>query len=479
MMVQNKPADQASFCVIELALCLALSLIFLLVSGATATVAQSVHPDESVPLYEVFIGADPTEPVLFRLHVPGGNDGGPFYFPGQAGPGPRQEGLVAVFAFSAIGEPLPLERTAGGYFVGSNRLPFYIEYELHLHPSTLKPATWPNNHPYSLRWDDYAYIGGDAFMRSAAFDDDTAEIVFHLPESWTIYTAEWGQIEQPGRLRTNDLPSLALVLGPNLTARQDEGVRLLRIGSLPWPDEDVLSSLSAMMAPLRRRGLVDSAAYDFIIARYPGALRLNPLIAGRAVGRHTFLHWVGVGSHAWWLRHTAADIVQFAMTETINLAPEAGWFRAGGADYVGLLILYEAGLLDVHGVYQNLRTMFATASRYAGAAWPSLLRAGLAERDSHDAQRVLQFRSPIVSFLFDLELRERSGGTVTLLDWWVELAAYHPRTLHNDDLLPPFQTFGDMSNFFTERVFSADRLAVDFEGAFERWVSTLPVAGDS
>lgn len=455
----------------KLWLVFALILSPFLSGGATIAATDATILE---PRYEIFIDADATEPVLFRLHLPAGDYAEPFYFLGPSGPGARIDGLVTIVALSEDGEPLPMDRSAEGYAVTASH-PFFIEYELSIHPSTLKPATWPNNHPYSLRWDEFAYISGDAFLRSPYFQTDAAAVVVHTPGSWTVYDAQTGRLEGAGSFRTDDLSSLALLLGPDLYAHPgpSEDVRVIRIGGLPWSDQQLVSSLSSMMEPLRRRGLVESAVYDFVIARYPGALRLNPLISGRAVSPRTMLHWVGVGSHDWWLRHTAADIVRFAMGKTMHLAPEAAWFQTGGADYVGLLLLHEAGLLDMQGMYQNVRTMFATASRYAGAAWPSLLRAGLADPGAHEAQRVLQFRSPAVTFLFDLELRERSGGAVTLLDWWAQLAEQKLAEVYNDDLLPPFHAFGDMSDFFLERVFSADRLSVDFDSSFERWAATL------
>lgn len=430
-------------------------------------------------MYEIEIAADSTQPVVFRLYVPEPAQVESFRFHDDSRGNERNAELHSIAAFTEGGAVLPMTFSHGAYSVQSAARPFYIEYKLNLHPSALRPETWPNNHPRSMRWDTYAFITKEAFLSWDRAPEKPARIRVDLPDDWTVYEAGIEEISNEEVVTAEQAHPNALVMGQGLqvAAGQSNDVRLIPAGTLPWPTHELLQSLSAMLRPLRIRNLVDATAvYDFVIARYPGALRFNPLISGRSIGKTSFIHWVGIGSLDWWRVHTAAEIVAATIEQSLNLAPDAAWFRAGLMDYAGLLLLYEEGLFDVDAMYQHLHNMFVTGARYAGRSWPSLLMAGGASGDNHAAERVLQFRAPVAVFLFDLELRGRSAGAVTVLDWWAELAASQreqpERQWHTEDLVPPLQRFGDLSSFMRQHVFEATPTPIDFDMAFERWLAT-------
>lgn len=458
----------------------ALTLVLTVPSLYAAASAPRDDEGTAAIAYEIAVAPDATQPVLFRLHMSASFDEQQFVFRSGATPfGVHPSELVTMTAVSTEGKLLSLKRSQDGYTVQPDGRPFYVEYELHLHPSVLNPETWPGSDTHSLRWDDYLYISGDTLLRPSSFPETGASIRVRTPEQWRVFIAGESSVVSEDTFHIADMDTLALVTGDalNLVANEQANVRVIQAGTLPWSAEDMLHSLSTMLQPLRSRGIaMKDTVYDFVVARYPGALRFNPFISGRAVSHGMFIHWFGVGSLDWWHKHTAAGIIAALVEDTLHLAPDATWFGAGLADYAGLLTLFEAGLLDVDGMHQSLYNTYATGIRYSGASWPSLLLAGLAEAGSHEAERVLQFRSPVIAFLLDIELRERSQGEVTLLDWWAALARRQmdapEQPLHTEDLLPSARQFGDLSDFALAHIFESSGTLIDFDTAFDRWLQT-------
>lgn len=450
--------------------------------GAMAERADADPDGDTTIAYVVTPNADAGDPVQFQLRVPFSTDTVQLFF-GQSARSPgRSEDLVEIEAYTESGHRLPIDSSAAGYTVHPDGAPFVANYSLRLQPTLLSPSAWPNNRLQSLRWDDYAYIGADALLQPRGFEMTSVKVYVSLPADWHLFVEHSGLIVDDDPIRFDNVGKVSVLTGSPLSVRHVPSavgrLTFVGAGTLPWSVETLAPSLGRLLEPLQALGLSASAsAHNFIIARYPGALRLNPLISGHVAGDRTLMHWVGIGTIDWWRKHTIRDFIALLVQQTLSLAADASWFATGMGEYAGLLLLFEAGVLSADEMYHSLHNMYVTGAHYSGPAWPSLASAATAEPKSHAAGRVLQFRSPMIAFLLDTELRIVSEGTMSLLDWWAALAAQqrmHPHTvLHSADLLPTGPRFGDWSAFADEHIFGTRVTPLDFDTAFDRWYSTM------
>src|SRR5690606_13365127 len=114
----------------------------------------------------------------------------------------------------------------------------------------------------------------------------------------------------------------------------------------PWEPGQLAWSVEVVLERLMSKGIrVSPADLTLVVLRYPGALRLNPLIGSQLAGGHTIVHWVGTGTLTWWRKHAARDVVAWALERTLRLAPDARWLQAGMAEYGALTLLFDTGLL--------------------------------------------------------------------------------------------------------------------------------------
>lgn len=452
---------------------------------APETMAERAHagPDGDTTIaYVVTFNSDAGDPVRFQLRVPSSTDTVQLFF-GQSARSPgRSEDLVEIEAYTESGHRLPIDRSAAGYTVHPDGAPFVANYSLRLQPTFLSPSAGPNKRLHSLRWDDYAYIGADALLQPRGFEMTPVKVYVSLPADWHLFVEHVGLTAGDDPIHFDNVGKASLLTGYPLIVRHVPSavgrLAFVAAGTLPWTVETLAPSLGTLLEPLRALGLsAPASAHNFIIARYPGALRLNPLISGHIAGDRTLMHWVGIGTIDWWRKHAIRDFIALLVQQTLSLAADASWFSTGMGEYAGLLLLFKAGVLSMDEMYHSLHNMYVTGAHYSGPAWPSLASAATAEPQSHAAGRVLQFRSPMIAFLLDTELRTVSGGAMSLLDWWAALAAQqrmHPDTvLHSADLLPTEHRFGDWSAFADEHIFGTRVTPLDFDTAFNRWYSTM------
>lgn len=466
---------------------LAIAAIFFVLNFIMASETFGRAQDDVAVAYAITVSSEPAEPVQFQLHVPAAADTLHFTFNNSSQAAKPSYELVDIRAYTETGRTLTVDVAEAGFTIHSEGEPFYVEYYLKLQAVLLNSSTWPDNH--SLRWDDFAYIAADALLQPTnpidgsvhGSVDGPIHIRLHMPTDWRVFARDTSTTTGDPFLRLADVHGTSIFMGRSLAVQRvpsSVGLTVVEAGALPWPTEPLAASLSALFEPLHELGLVKSSdEYTFVIARYPGALRLNPLISSQAIGEQTFMHWIGVGTIDWWRKHTIRDVVTSLARQTLRLAPDASWFSTGLAEYASLLLLFEAGFLTLDEMYQSLHNMYVTGARYTGPAWPSLILAGISHPKPHAAERVLQFRAPVTAFLFDTELRVASGGTVTLLDLWASLAERQSGNpdvvLHTADLLPPAQQFGDWSAFADDHIFGTRVIPLHFDAVFNRWVAAM------
>lgn len=356
-----------------------------------------------------------------------------------------------------------------------------LSYRLPLRGTIQNPASRPAAPYASVRLGEFLYVAGrDALPGVTGAEPPSlpAALRVVVPDEWDAFAVNLGVL-RPGETTLVDDPmDLVLLLGPLTISHHDlaDGqLTLVTVGDMPWEPTEAAASIQAIATPLYERSIAGVPRdMTFIHIRYPGALRLNPLITGHVMPPGTIIQWIGTGGLDWWRKYAARDMVGLFVNSTISVAPDASWFSAGLPEYVGLLVLHEAGFMTDDELYQALRTLYTTGVHYTGPTWPSLVLAGVASPRSHAARRVLEFRAPLVVFLLDAELRAASDGSATLMDVWENLAAEQQRRPHNifhtASLLPPLADFGDLSAFAEEFVFGNRIPPMHFDAVYQRWL---------
>jgi len=428
-------------------------------------------------LYTVSVGPGPDSPVHVELHIPAAAGELQLYFPGASSGTPRVESLAAR---GADGAPLAVERTDNGRVRvkthGTGDV--VVAYRLNLSPSLWSPSTWPGSDLSSVRSEDAVWlVGRDAFLELAGAEHRPKEVRLELPAGWRAVVGGTGAVAADGRLAVAAGEEPVILLGELSITRYPlpKGQLTLIVSKdPPWEPAQLAWSIQAMLESLAAKGVAGPPSdLTLAVLRYPGPLRLNPLITSQRAGDHTIVHWVGTGTLSWWRKHAARDVVALFVDRTLRLGADARWLKAGLADYGGLALLYDTGFLTVDEMYQSLRALHSNGLHYAGPAWPSLVAAALESPPSHAAQRVLSFRSPLVALLLDIELREASRGSFTIFDLWARLASEQRRaaavTLHTAAVLSPLAEAGLGSGFAQAFVYGTRVPPADFDHLFERW----------
>lgn len=396
---------------------------------------------------------------------------------------PRSVALRDVSVSTASGAPARVETVTSRWMrvhpEGSDSV--IVSYRLPLRGSIQNPASRPSAPYASVHLGDFLYVAGrDALpgVTGVELPSSPATLRVAVPDGWDAFAVHLGVLVPGEATIVNDPSDLVLLLGPLSISHHDlaDGrLTLVTVGDIPWEPLEAAASIQTMTAPLYERSIAGVPRdMTMIHIRYPGALRLNPLIAGHVMPPDTIIHWVGTGGPDWWRKYAARDIISLFLQSTVTVAPDASWFSAGLPEYVGLLVLHEAGFVTDDELYQALRTLYTTGVHYTGPTWPSLILAGVASPRSHAAQRVLEFRAPLVVFLLDAEIRAASNGSATLMDVWENLAEEQQRRpssiFHTATLLPPLTDFGDLSTFAEQFVFGNRIPPMHFDAVFHRWL---------
>lgn len=357
-----------------------------------------------------------------------------------------------------------------------------IAYEMRLRTGLQNPATQPGAPYTSVSLGEFAYIAGRDTLPhpSIGFSEGIhSHVAVGLPpgSDWTVFAVNRGAIASGEMVTVANPKELVLLLGPLSIAHQDTRLTLVTAGEMPWDATVAAESIHAMLASLETRGLGDYISHTTVIhIRYPGALRLNPLVSGHIIPDGTIIHWIGTGSLDWWRKYAARDIVGLLLNATVTVAPEATWFVAGLPEYAGLLLLHDTGYMTDDELYGALRTLYTTGVHYSGPGWPSLVLAGVSSPRSHASQRVLEFRAPLVALLLDAEIRGASEGSASLLDVWLAAADEQRRNPYmifsTAALLPARADFGDLSSFAEDFLFGNRIPPVDFDAVYRRWLGT-------
>lgn len=356
-----------------------------------------------------------------------------------------------------------------------------VRYPVRLRGGLQNPAT-QSGAPYtSVHLGDFVYVAGrDTLARVVdGAPASSAHLTVSVPAGWRAFALNLGPVSPERPLAVENLDELVFLAGPlSVNVQESDGRRLTMVtaGPMPWQARDAVQSARAMITSLADKGfgrfLTD---VTLVHIRYPGALRLSPVIASHTVGDGTLVQWIGTGGLDWWRKHAARDLIAWLLQRTVTVAPEAAWFTAGLPEYAALLLLHHLDYVSDHDMYHALHTLYATGVHYTGPGWPSPASAGVASPPSHAAQRVLQFGAPLVVFLLDVELRAASGGAASILDVWLHAAqtqdgAHAP--LHTAALLPPPAKFGDLSSFAENFLFGNRIPPSDFDGVYRRWLGT-------
>lgn len=360
--------------------------------------------------------------------------------------------------------------------------PVTVGYSVRLRGGLINPAAQPEAPYASAYLGDFAYVAGrDTLARPVgAPPAGAATVTVHLPPEWRAFAADIGELPSGRATPVADVERLVLLMGPVAVDAQDTPggrVTVVTAGAMPWPAEAAAESLNTMVAALAEAGFGQFLTdVTFFHIRYPGALRLNPTIAGHTVGHRTMVLWTGLGGLDWWRKHAARTVIDWLLQRTVTTLPEAAWFAEGLPEYATLLLLHELGYMSADEMYLALRTLYATGIHYTGPGWPSLVLAGVTSPRSHASQRVLEFRAPLVAFLLDVELREASAGAASIMDIWREAAEEQRRNpsavFHTARLLSSVAEFGDLSAFAEQYLFGSRIPPADFDGVYRRWLAT-------
>ncbi|OUM93141.1 MAG: hypothetical protein BAA04_13395 [Firmicutes bacterium ZCTH02-B6] len=454
----------------------ALLRIMLIAAGAMGMFGPSVSAAEAAVRYTVSIGPDPGSPVDIEVYIPAVPAPLELYFP-ATGANARVESLTAR---TIDGTDLAVRRLDSGYVHVETRgaADVLVAYRLNLSPSVWSPSTWPGGDVSSVRSEDAVWlVGRDVLVELAGDEERAKEIRLHLPAGWRAVMGGRGTVDSDQAVTLAAGEEAVFLLGQlNITRYPLPAGQLTLIVSNdpPWEPAQLAWSVQAMLESLDNKGVVGPPSdLTLAVLRYPGALRLNPLIVSQTAGDHTIVHWVGTGTLTWWRKHAARDMVGWFVDRTLRLAPDARWFKAGLADYGGLALLFDTGFLTVDDMFQSLRALHSNGLHYAGPAWPSLVASALETPPSHAAQRVLSFQSPLVALLLDVELREASRGSFTIFDLWARLAAEQRQgtaaTLHTAAVLAPSAEAGLGPGFAQAFIYGNRLPPADFERLFERW----------
>ncbi|GEM_PF-2967504 len=463
-------------------------LVLLLLAGLCVPVAHGPAVSAQttgapVLRYTVSVSPDPAGPVHVEMIVPAPPPLLELHFPTVAAgtDGPR---LLEITVHTADGRPATVEQPAAGRFHvrATDAESLVVSYRLNLSPSLWSPSTWPGTELASVRSDNVVWlVGRDAFLEVAGFPARRQEIVLRLPDGWRAYVGDTGPVETGQPIVLDPGKEAVLLLGQLVVTRYPlPGGELTLIVSNdpPWDTGQLAWSVQAMLEGLTAKGIpTPPSDLTLAILRYPGALRLNPLIVSQLAADHTIVHWVGTGTFNWWRKHAARDLVGWLIQRTLPLAPDARWLQAGVAEYGGLALLFDIGFLTVDEMYQSLRALHSNGLHYSGAAWPSLVSAGLESPPSHAGQRVLAYRAPLVAFLIDIEVRAASSGAFTIFDLWAWLASdqHHAGgNLYTAAVVAPLLEMGVSGSFAQSYIYGSRLPPADFDGLFERWFDQQP-----
>lgn len=357
--------------------------------------------------------------------------------------------------------------------------PLTFTYSVRLHAGVINPAALPSSPYASVHLGEFVYIAGHDTLAHVIGDARRRHVTVSVstPVDWHVFSIGNGEVPREESVSVSDPSALVLLAGPLTIARHEAdgmNVALVVAGDMPWSVDEAIESVTAMMTSLHKWGFADYAApTTFVQLRYPGPLRLNPLITSIAVPDNTIVHWIGTGGTDWWRKHAARDVVRWLVDRTLTLAPDATWFTSGVPEYVALLLLHEAGYETDLEMYRALRALYQTGVRYTGPGWPSLAQAGAAEPRSHAAHRVLEFQAPAVAFLLDAEIRSASGGAASLIDLWLAAAAAQRRQpgrqLDTASLLSVRSDYGDLNTFANSYLFGTRIPPIHFDTVFQRW----------
>lgn len=350
-------------------------------------------------------------------------------------------------------------------------------YSVRLRSGLVNPAALPSSPYASIDLGEFVYIAGDDTLAQVSDERARRKVTVSVstPTNWKVFAFGIGEVS--AEVAVADPNELVLLAGPlTISSYEADGIDVTFVvaGDMPWRVDEAAESVRAMIGSLRKWGFAgDTAPGTFVQLRYPGALRLNPLISSVAVPGDTIVHWIGSGSTDWWRKHAARDIVRWLVDRTLTLAPDAAWFAAGVPEYIALVLLHDAGYETDLELYRALRALYQTGVRYTGPGWPSLTQAGETGPRSHSEQRVLEFLAPAAAFLLDAEIRSASGGTSSLIDLWLDAADRQrrepDRELDTLSLLSSRSDFGDL-NAFAERYLFGTRIPpIHFDTVFHRW----------
>lgn len=415
---------------------------------------------------------------------------------------PKHVSLVDIVAFTSDDTSVPLREVAPGRFAlpstgGADVTT--VRYSVRLPGASSNPTVLPRSHERSTRIGplDLLFLShllahvaeaGAVGEQNVVERLTAATVVFDMPDHWHAYADGIGVINAGEPVPATAMVKDALIVGPMDVFHRPGSVSgvditIISTGTTGREPAEFAATLDKLIVPFAKYNVDVGSDLTFVFIPYEGAARLNPLISSHIVGS-TIVHRLGTGSIDWWLKHAARDLLTTLIADTLPLAADATWFRAGLADYAGSLLLYEAGFLDDDALYHSLRTAYEIGVHYTGPGWPSLILAGISSPRSGDAERVLQFRAPLVAFLLDAELREASAGRFTIIHLWAELAttvvsgtAEQPRAeqLRTADLLPPPGRFGDFAPFAERFIFGTRIPPINFETVFQRWLDNTPV----
>lgn len=453
-------------------------MLGVLALGAGPVLAQH---QPGTTTYEIHVTPGPTGSVDVRVRFapPLATAGMVLYFShpqAEAGDGRMP---VIVEARTADGNPLSVEATGGNRFRvspgGSNGVT--VDYRLPRPPSLWDPSTWPGAGLHSVHSGDLVYLSGkDAFVLADGLENRPAAVIFRLPDGWRAVRVDGDVVAPDQTVPVEDVQASAFLLGPFHVARYPVPggeLTLLLPPKPPYEPGQLAWSLQALLDQISRHGLgAQPPRLTFALARYPGALQLNPFIASKIAGKATIVHWIGTGSLTWWRKHAARDIVALLLHRQFRFAPDASWFSAGLQAYAGLLLLFETGFLTVDDMYQSLRAIYSTGLHYSGPAWPSLVLAGMEVPPGHASQRVLEFRAPLVMWLLDIAIRAASKGQASVLDLWARLAQTNApaSTLHTAAVLAPLAEWADLAGFAQDFIYSSRLPPADFDQLFQQWI---------
>lgn len=355
-----------------------------------------------------------------------------------------------------------------------------VSYLVRLRAGATNPAGLTAAPYASLHAGEFAYLAGrDTLLRPAGSEAYDTFLSVRPPAGWQVFVAGVGVVGDGETLLLPAVETALFVVGPLTVARLEYAggsVDVVVVGDAPWDAGETARSLEALASALARRGFADHMApVTLVQLQYPGALRLNPLVSGFVAASDTIVHWIGSGTIDWWRKHAARDLVRWLLNRTVTTAADAAWFAAGLPEFVGLMLLHDANYISDDELYQALYTMYATGVHYTGPGWPSLVLAGVASPRSHSAQRVLEFRAPLVAFLLDAEIRRASAGAKSLIDLWLDAARQQQQqpssVFFTSSLLAVGSDYVDLTTFAEDFLFGSRIPPVNFDAVYQRWAA--------